>query len=253
MNSSNHETEEAAKPGLEGDQPEGRSNYNHGDDPIPRAAKLERPERKIRSDVSELPAELKELVEQMLVEGATFDETVEAVNERRGECVTLQAVKNFFRSNLGLQQQRIQKLVVTAEELKKAVGATDPDSPEGQLLGAIILTGVMQISREGANFDLRYAARERLARENLQLQQQKLLLQQRKAETARGYELARARATIAKAELLELQIRKLRKLFGTVNKKRKLDQKTYERIEEVYGLLRAPLLVEREGENSEEA
>ncbi len=225
-----HETEEAAKPGLEGEQPE----------------------RKMHSDVSELPAELKELVEQMLVEGATFDETVEAVNERGGEYVTLAAVKNFFRSNLGLQQQRIQKLVATAEELKKAVGATDPDSPEGQLLGAIILTGVMQISREGANFDLRYAVRERLARENLHLQQQKLLLQTRKEVAEQDYRLAKAHATIAKAELLELQVRKLKKLFKTVDKNRKLDKKTYERIQEVYGLLRAPLLVEREAENSEE-
>jgi len=50
------------------------------------AAAQETP-RPVYSDLSELPADLQRLVERMLVEGATFEDAVDAVNERGREAI----------------------------------------------------------------------------------------------------------------------------------------------------------------------
>ncbi len=200
------------------------------------------------SAVSELPVELQELVKQLLIEGATFEDVVEAVNERGAEGVTLEAVEHFSRSDPGLQQQRVQWQLDTAKLLKQA--SDDPGSLEGQLLEAIILTGLMRVTRQGTNFDLPHAMRQRIEQENLYLKNQLLRLKVQKSVQEKSYKWARTRAEVAKAEAVESQLQKLLRALEGVQKNKKLDAQTFEKIKEIYGLIKAPLVIATNPENS---
>ncbi len=202
------------------------------------------------SDVSELPVESQELVKQLLIEGATFEDVVEAVNERGTEDVSLQAVEHFFRSDPGLQQQRIQWTINTLKSLKQAAG--NPGSLEADLLDAIILTGLMRVTRQGANFDLRHALLEKLRRDNLHLERQVFNLKAQMSVQEKSYMEARTRAALAKAELIQVQLQKLLQALQGMQKTKKIDAQTLEKIREIYGLIKAPLFVERGTENPAE-
>src|ERR1051326_7751268 len=81
------------------------------------------------TDVAKLPAELRELVERMLVEGATFEDICDAVNDC-GAPLTLQAVQNLYRGSLELQKRRIVFQVERARARTEVRG--DPESCDGR-------------------------------------------------------------------------------------------------------------------------
>jgi hypothetical protein len=112
------------------------------------------------TDAAELPDELRELAERMLIEGATFEDVHEAVNERLGPNMTLQAIQNLYRGNIDLQKQRIQCQLERAQELRESFA--HPESAEAQLANAAILMGLQNLTRKGADLTLRDSMRARL-------------------------------------------------------------------------------------------
>ena len=131
-------------------------------------------------DAGQLPPAKQPLVEELLVEGATFEDVVEAANEGEGPKVTQRAVEHFFRTNLEIQKRRVQRLVEKAEALKASLHA-DPNSAEAKLAEAALLTGLMRLSRDGAELSLKDAVSLRMQRDNLRLRQRILHMKERDA------------------------------------------------------------------------
>ncbi len=94
-----------------------------------------------------LPEKLRRLMRKMLREGASFEDTAEAINERTDEAVSLKAVQEFFRSNPRVQQERIRHQLAAAQELKRAL--KHPRSAQAELAEAALFTGLMALSRRG--------------------------------------------------------------------------------------------------------
>ena len=191
------------------------------------------------SDVADLSAELRELVERMLTEGATFEDVYEAMNER-GVPVTLQAVQNLYRGSLDLQKRRIQFQVERAQALKESMA--NPNSVDAQLANAAMLTGLQSLTRKEAGFSLRDAVRATLERRNILLNRDLL-----KMRIARELEEKRFRKTRLRAELMKLQMTKTK--LGQLQREIKqqgnnatLGPAAMEKIQEIYGLLQIPVV-----------
>ncbi len=192
------------------------------------------------SEVAELPDALRDLIERMIVEGATFEDIYEAVNERGGPTVTLHAIQNCYRGNLELQKRRIQFQLERARQLKESF--VHPDSAEAQLASAAILTGLQSLTRKGAELTLRDSMRARLERENLMLKQDLLRLKH-----ARELEDQRLRRTKLYGDLIKWQHAKiklgqLRRQLKQEGKAQQLGPEAMEKIQEIYGLLRIPVV-----------
>ena len=194
----------------------------------------------LHSDVARLPEPLRRLVEKMLVEGATFEDVVQAVNERGDEGVTQSAVQNFFRSNLELQKQRVRHQVETAEALKAAFD--HPRSAEGKLADAVLLTGFLGLTHKSSEFTRRDAERARLHRENLHLKQQLLRLQVQKAEQDRNLNRARIRSELAKYQVAKIRIRQLYRALQETSNTRGLGPEAMQKIQEIYGIVTQPFV-----------
>jgi len=194
--------------------------------------------RTIHADVANLPADLRHLVEQMLVDGATFEDVVEAVDARGGDGITLSAVENFFRGNLALQQERVRRQVETAQALKKALGKSG--SSQARLAEAALLTGLLRLSRKGSEINFRDVMRARAERSNLHLKQQLLRLQVRKAVQDHELNRARIRAEQARWRLTKARIIELRRSLQTEGKPAGLSPETLQKIQEIYGLVTLP-------------
>jgi hypothetical protein len=191
------------------------------------------------SDVARLPAELRELVERMLVEGATFEDVHEAVNER-GVHITLQAIQSRYRSDLELQKRRIQFQAERARVLTQALG--DPDSTDAQLAYAAMLTGLQSLTRKDGGITLKDAVKGTMERRNILLKRDLL-----KMRLAREQEDKRFRKTRLHAEMLKLQLAKakLEQLQRELKKHENsstLGQVAMEKIQEIYGLLQIPVI-----------
>ena len=201
----------------------------------PRAADLSRPV----NDVANLPAALRELVERMLVEGATFEDVCEAMNER-GAPATLQAIQNLYRGDLNLQKRRIEFQLERAQVLTAALA--DPDSADAQLAHAAMLTGLQSLQRKDGGMSLRDAVKGTLERRNILLKRDLLRMR-----IAREVEEKRFRKTRLHAELLKLQLTKtklgqLQREMKKQGKNPTLGPEAMEKIQEIYGLLRIPVI-----------
>lgn len=193
-----------------------------------------RPDRERATDVAALDAALQELVREMLVEGATFEDVAEAVDERPGPGVTLGAVKHYFRSRLDVQQERVRRQVEVAQALKAAIG--DPETAEGKLAEALLLAGLQAVNRQGALVSVKDAERDRLLRENLRVDQR--LLRHRERESLRRQKLLEKRLEY-EIQRIRMMRQKLGKVQDSVRADRdgmKLSHEAYRQIQEIYGL-----------------
>jgi hypothetical protein len=194
--------------------------------------------RPLHTDVAQLPADLRQLVEQMLADGATFEDVVEAVAARGGAGVTLAAVETFFRGNLALQQERVRRQVEAARALKKALG--NSGSSQARLAEAALLTGLMRLNRKGSEISFRDVMRARAERSNLHLKQQLLRLKVRKAVQDREWNRARLRAERARWRLTKLRIVELQRALQTEGKPTGISPEILQKIQEIYGLVTLP-------------
>ncbi len=187
-----------------------------------------------RRDVSELPEELQKLVEKMLVEGASIEDTVEALNERPDGGITFQAMQNFYRSRVDLQEQRVERQLENVRALKAAMG--DPESAMRELADALFLTGVTGMRRE-SKLELLRASQVRLENENLHFRQRLDRIKVKEEAQKLAYIRAKTRAENARVRLLEKETKKAGQLLHRAEKSGKLDPQAYQQIREIYGLL----------------
>jgi hypothetical protein len=211
-------------------------------DRLPRSAAPEQPPSELKTDVAELPAEQQELVERMLVQGATFEDVVDAVNERGPATITQQAVENFFRGNLDLQKRRVLHQVEKAQALMGTLG--NPETAEGRLARAALFTGFMQLHRDTAAVSLREADNARLARENLRLKQHVLILRRNNLVQERAYKQARARFMQLKVQKLKAELHQLQRALNAAGAQRWLGPEAFQKIQEIYGLISEPFVPE---------
>jgi len=191
------------------------------------------------SDVAELPGELRELVERMLTEGATFEDVYEAVNDRRAP-VTLQAIQNLYRGSLELQKRRIQFQLERARVLKESLA--HPESADAQLASAAILTGLQSLSRKDAGMSLRDAVRGTLERRNIMLKRDLLRMRIAREEEEKRFRKTRLHAELLKLQLTKTKLGQLQKEMKAQGKNKTLGPEAMEKIQEIYGLLRIPVI-----------
>lgn len=223
--------------GPSGPSPDGKKSKvgkAHGADAAPGAKPAP---GQLCADVTLLPDDLRELVETMLVDGATFEDVVETLNERGRQKITLHAVQNFFRSNLGLQQQRIKRQRETALALRKALG--NPASGQQALADAILMTGLMRVSRHGSEFTTKDAMYEKYERENLRLKQELTKQKEQKLHLDRRIALTRWRSEQARMELARARLRELQQMLDARKDQHHLGPETLQKIQEIYGLIGA--------------
>jgi hypothetical protein len=196
----------------------------------------------LKTDVANLPAEQQEFVVRMLVEGATFEDVVDAIRERGPATITQQAVENFFRGNLDLQKRRVLHQVERAHALMATLG--NPETAEGRLARAALFTGFMQLHRDTADVTPREADNARLARENLKLKQQVLLLRRQNLMQERAYKRARTRFIQLKVQKLKGELYQLQRALKAAGAQRWLGPEAFQRIQEIYGLISEPFVPE---------
>ena len=191
-------------------------------------------------NIYDLSGNPKQFIDDLLIEGATFEDVVESVAEKGDVRVTLQAVRNYFRSNLDLQKRRVLRQVEKAQELKKAFG--NPDSAEAELAEAMFLTGFMGVTRKSAELNLKDAETVRMGRENLRLRNQVLRLRERKLEQDEDFNRARTNVMLKKLEILQLNINQLKSVMASESKQNKLGPETLQKIQEIYGIAALPTI-----------
>jgi hypothetical protein len=198
---------------------------------------------KVYTDVADLSPTSRELVEQMLARGSTFEDVVETLDERHQEYLTLQAVRNLFRDNLELQKRRVLHQVETAEALKASL-AENPQSAEGRLADAAFLTGYLGLTRQAAAVTLTDSQRARMQNENLHLRQQILALKRDKTLQDRNISRARARVLSAQWQLAKQHLRELQRQLEKAPRGQGLGPETLHKIRQIYGLIAQPAIPE---------
>jgi hypothetical protein len=203
--------------------------------------------RTFKNDVTHLHPDQQNLVSKMLVEGSTFEDVVEAINDQGDGGITLNAVQNFFQSNLDIQKKRVRRLIESGEALLASVGK-DPKSAEARLARATFLTGYLRVRRDAAQISPKDAEHVRMERENLSLKRRLLIMQKEKAQQELKYSNARTRMILLTQDKLKEEILKLQQEAKGQGAGKPMGPEMLQRIQQLYGLASQPLLDE-EGVN----
>jgi hypothetical protein len=209
-------------------------------------------DRTIKNEVDDLSPDLKSLVEKMLVDGATFEDIVEAVDERGRDVITLHAVQTYFQSSLEIQKKRVHRVIESAEALLTSVDK-NPRSAEARLARATFLTGYSRVHRDASLITPRDAERSRLARENLSLKHHILIMQRKKAAQELDYSRARTRLILLTQGKLQEEILKLQREVKAHRPGEPIGPEMLQRIQQLYGLACQPLLYEESAHASAKA
>jgi hypothetical protein len=195
-----------------------------------------------------LPESIQDEANNLFVEGATFEDITEFINEthtpesRDGESdgppagITLSGVERYYRMNLELQTQRIKRLQERGQALKQAL-AGDPSSAEAELADAILLTGIMGLDRSGARFRVRDANQAFASRESMRLKQESFKVETLDAEARRRNIEARTATETRKLEQLGHKIQELERAMERESSSPQLGPETMQKIREIYGLV----------------
>jgi hypothetical protein len=190
-----------------------------------------------------LDANLQKLVNKLLEEGSTFEDVVEAVNARGGKDITLNAVKTYFQGNRELQTQRALRQVEDSEALLASLDK-NPKSAEARLARATFLTGYSRVNRNASVVNPREAARYRMECENLDLKRQILTFQRKKAKQDLAYSRARTNLIEAMQGKVQGELLMLERQLRAHHAGDPIGEELLQRIQQLYGLCRQPLLYE---------
>jgi len=204
------------------------------------------------NDVLKLEKDEKDLVYKLLKEGSTFEDVVEAVNARGGQCITLNALKTYFQGNRMLQTQRARRQIEDAEALLASVDK-DPKSAEARLARATFLTGYSRVHRNASVVTPREAARYRMECENLNLKHQILMMQRKKAKQDLEYSRARTRLIEITQGKMQGDLLRLERELRAHQIGDLLGPDILQRIQQLYGLACQPLLYEESANASAKA
>jgi hypothetical protein len=204
------------------------------------------------NDFKDLDEDRQRLVRQMLIDGATFEDVVEAVNERGRGGITLNAVQNYFQGNLDIQKKRVSHLIESGEALLAAAGK-DPKSAEARLARATFLTGYLRVRRDASQISLKDAERLRMERENLSLKRRIVFMQKEKAVQELKYSNARTRLILLTQEKLKEEIMRLQQEAKGHQAGEPMGPEMLQRIQQLYGLACQPLLCEERANGAAKA
>jgi hypothetical protein len=200
------------------------------------------------SEFTMLPEKIQHEACLLFVEGATFEDVAEYINELQGlptseadhgqtaPGITLTAVQRYFRGNLELQTRRIKRLQERGQALKQAL-VGDPSSAEAELADAIFFTGLMGMDRARTHLHLREAKQAFLSRQSLRLKRDSFKLKALDSEAARKNVEARTATELKKQEQFNQKIRELEKTIAKETGSHQLGPETLEKIREIYGLV----------------
>ena len=191
-------------------------------------------------DLDRLDPEHMRKIDDLLGEGATFEDVVRTLNDATGGGIAQQAVENYFHANLDLQKRRVRRMVEKLEELKKSLG--DPESAEGKLAEAALFTGLMGLTRKSTSIDLEDLETLRLRREKLALERTVMELKAKEARDRRRMVQAQTSYVIAKCDKAKFELRKMMDLLRDLKRGDQLDAQTIGRIREIYGIIRQPYI-----------
>jgi hypothetical protein len=208
--------------------------------------------RTFLTDVKDLHLDVQKLVYKLLIEGSTFEDVVETINERGGDGITLNAVQNYFQGDAELQAKRVRHLIHSADALLSSVGK-NPRSAEAQLARATFLTGYLRVRRDASLITPKEAEHNRMERENLSLKRKILVMQKEKAVQELKYSHARTRMILLSQEKLKEEILKLQQEAKGHRAGEPLGPEMLERIQQLYGLACQPLLCEENTHASTQA
>ena len=191
-------------------------------------------------DLERLDPERLQKIDDLLAEGATFEDVVRTVNGEAGKWINQQSVENYFHANLELQKRRVRRMVEKLEALKKSLG--DPESAEGKLAEAALFTGLMGLTRKSTYIDLEDLETLRLRREKLALERTIMELKEKEARERRRMVQAQTSYVIVKCEKAKFELRKMMDLLRNLKRGDQLDAQTIGRIREIYGIIRQPYI-----------
>jgi len=207
--------------------------------------------RDVCTDVAKLEPEWRELVEQSLVGGFTFDDVVEIFKERKGPRVTLHALEAFYHSRLDVQKRRIQHLLEEVEKLKDAMA--HPETAEAQLADATLFTGLLRLSRRNSQLTVKDAQSLRMQKENLQLRKRILHMKLQDASRKKSYAHQRYLFEEARREKLILENRRLQEILKKLRQDETLPTDVVSKIQEIYGIVKQPYIPPQLAEQISEA
>lgn len=186
-------------------------------------------------NVGELPEEVRELINRMLIQGSTFEDVFEAVEEIEPNNISRAAIEIYFRSNAELQQNRVRTQLETAQKLKSA--CADPESAQSELAEAMILTGLMGVKRATKISDSQYALRSKAQQENYRLKEQVLQLQIQKSALDSEMLKVRIRHENEKLKLVGGKVEQLQRLLERQGASKTLTPEMLRSIQEIYGIV----------------
>jgi hypothetical protein len=190
--------------------------------------------------LAEVPADVLRHIDELLVDGATFEDVVENLEGEELGRIPLHIVSAYFRGNVDLQKRRVLRQVAKAKELKKSLGK--PESAEAKLADAIFITGYMGVTRKGAEIKLKDVESIRLSKENLRLRNRVLRQKDKQDRQQKRYRQLRNEMMQKKVELYKLKIAALKKAMAAESGQNKLGPETMQAIEEIYGVATIPSL-----------
>jgi hypothetical protein len=176
---------------------------------------------------SVIPAKLRRRAGRLLAAGASFEETLRELRRRGAGTVSLKAVRDFFRSHLDVQRDRIERQRRAVEELKQALSG--PDSERRSLAEAALFTGLAELTLP-SGLSRTQLNNYRLELHTLRLKRKSAILGRRMAQTR--LKLARARWEMARLELADLE-QQLEQEFG----QRHLELPALAQIRKIYALM----------------
>ena len=179
-------------------------------------------EKAVRIDLEGIDPGRRKVIDDMLREGATFEDVVDTLNAQPGEAVTQLAVESYFRANFELQKQRVRRMVEKMEALKQAIG--DPETAEGQLAEATLFTGLMGLTRKSTEIDARDAQTFRLKNENLKLERALMEMKKKDALLERHFLRARTKHEYAKFERVRADLKEIKSTLTTLKRGEPLDR-----------------------------
>ncbi len=202
----------------------------------------------VQTDPSNFSAEQRALIEKTLIQGGTFEDAVEAVDERGKGRVSLGAVQSFFRSNLKLQRRRIRHQMKVAETVKKALG--DPESGQKALAEAVVSIGLLGLNRKGSELPIQDAVTGQMQTEKIKQTDQTIRLQGEKLELDRSSTDVRIKSELLKMQVARKKLDELKKTLEKKGKRHQLSPETIRKIQEIYGIFDEPSSAPTDGENS---
>jgi hypothetical protein len=199
------------------------------------------------TNVAALPEPLQEMVQDLLIVGATIEDVVEAVDEAGGPGITPTAVRMFYRKNPEIQAKRVMKQMKAAETLKVKLRRPVPAGGrlENDLTDAWLLTGLQFLNRSDVRLTLRDAVNSKLRDENNALRRDLAASQIERNLIETRVQNARLNHEIQRTNLIRLKVEEMQRALQSDGNS--VGPELMSRIQEIYGLASA-----EEEENSEQ-